>query len=478
MNRIIFFWVTVGVVLVTPFAELSASNPNVLFIAVDDLNNWVGFLESHPGAKTPHLDRLAKRGVCFANAHCAVPACAPSRTALITGLSAARTGVYINQDDWRKNDLTRDAMTIPDSFRAAGYTTKGGGKIYHAYSFNEKALTGYFDSEPWDEYFPSKDRQMPAEVKPPRWPVRSTKEFYKGHFDWAALDVNDLEMADGQVVAWAERQLSVKHSKPLFLAVGIYRPHVPWWTPREYFDQHPIEKIQLPEILKDDLSDVPSSGHEFARRHWQKWLVDHGEWEAAVQGYLASMTFADAMIGRLVKALDDGPLADNTVIVLWSDHGYHLGQKEHWEKFALWKQASHVPLVFADTRQESAETTDWKMGTRCREPASLLDIYPTLAEICDLPAPHILDGESLLPLLRDPGAATDRAIVVTHKYMNHAVQSNDWRYIRYEDGSEELYDHRDDPNEFRNVADDPECLETKFEMAKWLPKTNQEPENQ
>lgn len=459
-------------------AASAAERPNVLFIAIDDLNDTVGFLRNHPGARTPHMDRLAARAVSFTNAHCASPGCNASRTALLTGLRPSTTGIYANQDNWLENPRTRDAVTLPDSFRKAGYVTKGGGKIYHAHSFNAEAFRGFLDPEPWAEYFPSKERQMPVELRPDDWPVHSAKEFYGGHFDWAPMDIADEEMADGQVVAWAEKQLATEHDRPLFLAVGIYRPHVPWWTPRRYFDLHPLGEVRLPETREDDLEDVPKAGREFARRDWQEWITSNRQWKKAVQGYLASVTFADVMVGRLIAALENGPLAHNTIIVLWSDHGYHLGHKEHWEKFALWEQSTHVPLVFVDTRtQRDQSEPGWAAGSRCGQPASLLDIYPTLVELCHLDPVEALEGTSLVPLLANPGKKTGRAVVTTHKYGNHAVRSDRWRYIRYADGSEELYDHSSDPNEFTNLAQQEEHGEIKDDLARWLPATNRKPES-
>ena len=284
----------------------------------------------------------------------------------------ARTGVYLNRDDWRKIEATKNVVTLPDCFKAAGYTTKGGGKIYHAYSFNNQALTGYFDPEPWDEYFPSKSQQMPVEKTPAVWPVNSRRRFYGGRFDWAPLEIEDAEMADGQVTAWAEKQLAKQHEKPLFLAVGIYRPHVPWWTPEGYFDQHPLKQVTLPKVTENDLNDVPPSGAKFARTAWQDWIVENSQWKRAVQSYLASMTFADALVGRLIAALDQGPLAENTVIVLWSDHGYHLGHKEHWEKVRPLGTSHACPASFCGhTKQEEGcgEMVIRQPVRRTREPA-------------------------------------------------------------------------------------------------------------
>ena len=453
--------------------------PNVLFIAIDDLNDMVGFLKNHPGVRTPNMNALAKKGVNFGNAHCAAPACNPSRIAVLSGLSPSQTGVYLNRSDWREKSLTKEAITLPDAFRAAGYTTKGGGKVYHAHTLSKEALGGFMDAEPWDEYFPSKKQQLPNEIEPEKWPVNCGK-YYRGRFDWSPLKVSDNDMADGKVVSWAEQQLARKHDKPLFLAVGIYRPHIPWWTPNKYYELHPMRELRLPETKTNDLSDIPENGQDLARKQWQQWMVENDQWEKAVQGYLASMSFADAMVGRLIDALEKGPLADNSIIVLWSDHGYHLGHKQHWEKFALWEQTTHVPLLFVDTRQanqvDKNRSTRWANGQRCNQPVSLLDIFPTLIELCDLEKPKKLDGNSLVPLLREPQRDTERAVVTTHNYMNHSVRSLHWRYIRYAGGGEELYDHRIDPHEFNNLAKDEKHSSVKKELARWLPRINRRPE--
>ncbi|MCZ6674529.1 MAG: sulfatase [Verrucomicrobia bacterium] len=450
--------------------------PNVLFIAVDDLNDWVGCLNPHPGVKTPHMDKLASSGVLFSNAHCTAPGCNPSRTSVMTGLRPSSTGVYSNGDDWRVMDYTKDVTTLPDSFQAAGYLTKGGGKLYHAHTITEKALTGHLDAEPWDAFFPSKERQMPAEVTPEQWPVNTNEDFYRGRFDWSPLDIEDSDMADAQVVTWAEEELSKEHAKPLFLAVGIYRPHWPWWAPQAYFDQHPLDEIELRSEPEDDLDDIPEAGLNLIRHKWHDWIIENQQREKAVQAYLASMTFADVMVGRLLSALENGPLADNTIIVLWSDHGYHLGSKNHWEKFALWEQATHVPLILMDSRTGKEGTDDnWQLGSRCNQPVSLLDLYPTLVELCGLADPGHLEGRSLVPLLKNPDLKTGRAIVTTHQYMEHAVRSENWRYIRYADGSEELYDHSVDPREFRNLAEFPEFSAVITYLADWLPHINVRP---
>ena len=223
--------------------------------------------------------------------------------------------------------------------------------------------------------------------------------------------------------------------------------------------------MQLPRVLANDLDDIPAAGQGVLLRHWHRWITDNGQWKKAVQGYLASVTFADAMVGRLLDALDKSGRANQTVVVLWSDHGYHLGVKQHWEKFALWDQTTQVPLILAGPGTGTP-------GTRIQKPVSLLDLYPTLTELAGLPVPKHLEGRSLLPLLRTPKAKWPYAVVTTQRQNNHAVRSEHHRYIRYDDGSEELYDHTNDPLEWKNVAGDTRYNALKTQLAKWLPAVN------
>ena len=445
--------------------------PNVLFIAVDDLNDYVLGLNPFYEAKTPNLRQLAKRGVLFTNAHCAAPVCNPSRVSVITGISPATSGVYINKDDWRENEYLRTITTLPQHFRDNGYEVIGGGKLYHAANLSEKMLQGYFDPRPWDEYFPSKQRQLTDEYVPPGKSVNGSNQFYGGRFDWDALDATDNQMGDAKVVAWAEKQLSFQHNKPVFLSVGIYRPHIPWYTPKAWFEKYPVNEIKLPQDPAKDIQDLPETGIANVKSHWHKWLVTENKWVDATQAYLASVSFADAMIGRLIQALFQGPLADNTVIVFWSDHGYHLGHKQHWEKRVLWEQATHVPLIVVDPRADDTH------GTCCASPVSLLDVFPTLCDLCKLGVPDHLEGESLVPLIRQPDLVTGRAVVTTYQYNNHSIRSADWRYIRYDDGSEELYDHRTDPSELNNLAGSDDPHPARQSLMRFFPKNNAAQQN-
>ena len=465
-NVIVYF----SLFLFVPFVQAKEAKPNVLFIAVDDLNDWVGKLGGHPQARTPNMDLLSSRGLLFTKAYCSAPSCNASRSSVLTGMRPSTTGIYINSHDWRQASILKNAVTLPHHFKNSGYLTMGAGKLFHAHTFfDKKNLEGYSDPDAWDAYFPSKTQQMPEEVVPETWPLNSSKKFYRGHFDWAPLQISNLDMADAKVVDWASKQLAKTHKKPLFLSVGIYRPHVPWYVPKKYFDRFPINEIQLPKHLSNDLGDIPVAGKAMAKRHWHKWINENNQWEKAVQAYLASLAFADDMVGNLIKSLDKGPLSKNTIIILWGDHGYHLGEKESWEKFALWEDTTHVPLIIVDPRRT-------KSRTQCESPVSLLDLYPTLIEMCGLRLPpQKLEGRSLVNSLIRPMEKTGRVVITTQGRGNHAVRSSRYRYIRYADGSEELYDHKTDSHEWNNLSLDPGLVKVKSELMDYLPKFNASP---
>jgi arylsulfatase A-like enzyme len=431
--------------------------PNVLFIAIDDLNDWVGCLGGHPDVKTPNLDRLARRGVLFTNAYCAAPACNPSRAALMTGIRPSTSGVYHNSQPWRRSPVLKDAVTIPQHFMAHGYKAVGSGKIYH----------GRFPDPPsWNEYWPSQTTNRPADPLPPRDKLPLNGLPKTGHFDWGPVDVPPEMMGDWQVADWVIGQLAQSHDKPFFLGCGFFRPHLPWYVPQKYFDMYPVDEVTLPTVNDDDLEDVPEIGRSMARtQRDHARVIKYKQWRKAVQAYLASISFVDECVGRVIDALDRSPYRDNTVVVLWSDHGWHLGEKLHWRKFALWEEATHNVMMFAAPGVTSP-------GGQCDAPVNLLDIYPTLIDLCDLRQRKELEGVSLLPLLKNPETEWDRPALTTHGRNNHSVRSKRWRYIRYSDGTEELYDHKVDELEWNNLAQDPQHSEIKEDLARWLPRTN------
>lgn len=440
----------------------TAERPDVLFIAVDDLNDWVGHLGGHPQTKTPNIDRLAARGMAFTNAHSPSALCNPSRTALLTGLQPATSGVYGNAPDWRTVARFDGLPTLPRHFRDNGYRSFGAGKIFHAHSFGVDGFAGYNDLAAWDAFYPAIDRQLPDEIAPPNPPTNGNPVF--DGFDWYALTAADEATPDGQVVTWITRQLAAETGSPRFVAAGIYRPHLPWYVPKKYFRMHPLDKIELPPYLENDLEDVPEAGARgtFGSREAHEWVLEADQWHAGVQGYLASISFADAMVGRLIDALDASGRADNTIIVLWGDHGFHLGEKQRWRKMTLWEESTHVPLIIV----APGVTTP---GSRSGEAVSLMDLYPTLTELAGLEVPSHVEARSLKPLLADPSATRDEPAVITYGFGNHAVRDERYRYVRYADGSEELYDHDADPNEWENLAGQRRYADLKAELAAWLP---------
>ena len=419
-----------------------ASGPNVLFISVDDLNDWIGPLGGHPQAITPNMDRLAQRGVTFTRAYCQAPSCNPSRTSLMTGLRPSTSGVYNNADVWRR--ALPDAVTLPQHFMLHGYEVLGGGKTFHGPQ-NEAAS--------WEAYF-----QFKGFLHPPGKPVNGIPR--TGHFDWSGLAAKAAETEDTRLAAWAERYLSEEHSRPFFLAVGFYRPHLPWYVPQAHFDRFPPSRIELPPTLQGDIDDVPKSALRSFRDHDN--VTKHGQWRKAVAGYLACINYADANVGRVLAALDSGPHADNTIIVLWSDHGWQLGEKRQWRKFTLWERSARVVMMLAGPGVGAA-------GRKSGRTVELLDLYPTLVDLCGLPERPELDGRSLRALLDDTDAKWDKPAITSIGPDKVSVRTERWRYSKHPDG-EELYDHHADPYEWNNLADKPEHAEAKASLAGLLPK--------
>ncbi len=441
-------------------AEVGAK-PNVLFIAIDDLNDWIGVLGGHPQARTPNLDRLAKRATLFTRTYCQAPACNPSRASLMTGILPSTSGVYLNSQPWRV--AMPDAVTLPQHFMKHGYWAGGAGKIYH----------GRFpDPASWNSYWPSPTKNKPNDPLPTERPINGIPK--TAHFDWGPLDVPDEKMGDHQVADWVIGQLGLKREKPFFLACGIYKPHLPWYIPRKYYDLFDAEKLTLPNVPEDDLGDIPAAGVKMAQPQGDHARVlKHDQWRKAVHGYLAAGAFADEQVGRVLASLETSGQADNTIIVLWTDHGWHLGEKKHWRKFTLWEESARTPLMFV-VPKGLAKTLPGgtHAGVQLGHPVGLIDIYPTLLELCGLPANEANEGRSLVPLLTDKKTKWQRPALTTHGRNNHGLRTPRWRYIRYADGSEELYDHETDPGEWRNLADNPKLVDTKKRLARWLPKTN------
>jgi arylsulfatase A-like enzyme len=439
--RVLFF---VG--LFSAAQAATPQKPNVLFIAIDDLRDWVGFLGHNPQTKTPNFDRLAKMGMTFSRAYCASPSCNPSRAALMSGMRPSTTGVYENNIDFRPIIPADKAMTT--TFRNAGYFVHGSGKIYHE---------AYRRDSEWDDY-------LAKEGAYPKIPAGASDGV--GGIKFAPLDCQDNELPDWKIADYGIGSLRKKHDKPFFLAVGFHKPHMPWNVPRKYFDMFPLEKIQLPPHMEKDLDDVPPAGQRMARPQGDHAaMLQSGRWKEAVQAYLATIAYCDMNLGRLLDAFEKSAYKDNTIVCLWGDHGWHLGEKSHWRKFALWEEATRMPLVWIVPGMT-------KPGSRCDAPVDLMSLYPTLTELCSIPTPKHNEGISVRALLANPAAEWAQPAVTTYRYKNHAVRSAGWRYIRYENGDEELYDEKKDPNEWTNLAAKPEFAAKRAELAKFLPKTN------
>ena len=436
-----------ALVFVTGVAVAQESGkPNILMISIDDLNDWTGYLGGHPEVRTPHLDALAARGRNFANAHCAVPVCSPSRVSVMSGVAATTHGSYELGPSYQQLPALDEIPCIQEYFKSQGYTTLAGGKVLH-HGFSGR-LAGAID------------RNLHLRKGGPR--PKQALNWPGGAWDWGAYPETDGEMFDHQLAVNAAAALGEDFDKPFFMSVGLFRPHVPMFVPPRWFDLYDRERLSLPDNPMEDLDDLPPNFiglKQIAPSHAD--VLENNVWRGLVHSYLASVSFVDHCVGVVMEGLEKGPHNDNTIVVLWSDHGFHLGEKQHWAKRTLWEEATRVPLIIAGPGIAP--------GDPCREPASLIDIYPTLTELCELPRPAHLEGASLAPQLADPGAERQRPAIISSFFGNHAVRSRDWRYIRYADGAEELYDHRSDPDEFINLAKLPQHAEVRKSLATWLP---------
>jgi len=425
-------------------AGTKPAKPNVLFIAIDDLNHWVGYLGRNPQTKTPNIDRLAARGVWFTRSYCAAPVCNPSRAALMSGLRPFTSGVYGNDNDWRR--VIPQDLPLTTTFRKAGYYVCGAGKIYHE---------AWKRRSEWDDYL--EDAGKDPEPKGNKG---------VGGIRFAPLDCGDEDLREWKIVGYGIEQLQKKHDQPLFLAVGLHKPHMPWNVPRKYYDMHPLNGIQLPPYREGDLDDLPRAGVRMAKPEGDHAeILKSGRWKDAIQGYLAAISYCDAMVGRLLDVFDKSAYATNTIICFWSDHGWHLGEKHHWRKFALWEEATRSPMIWVVPGLTKA-------NARCDRTVDFMSIYPTLTDLCGIPTPKHVQGESIRPLLANPNAPWEKPAITTYKFMNHAVRSEGWRLIHYADDGEEFYDEGKDPYEWTNLATKPDAAAKKDELSHWLPKEN------
>lgn len=427
--------------------------PNILFIAIDDMNDWTGFLGGHPETITPNMDKLAKKGVNFTNAHTSAPGCSPSRNALLYGVQPFNSGLYPFYEHDIHQQLMEEYTSLPRLLKENGYQTFGAGKIHHG---------NLSDPREWTEFYQTKAN--PKKFKKGEGYIKGKNKKYS----FRPTINPDEEHIDHQVASYGIEKLNENHDKPFFLAVGIVKPHLPFDAPVRFFDALP-DKITPPETIDNDSDDIPTVGKSLQKRGEYNHYLSKGVWNEVRKSYLACISWADYNIGRVLDALENSAYADNTVVVLWSDHGYHLGEKSTFKKFTLWEEATRVPFIIYDTRikgnQGSANYTD---------AVSLINVYKTIADYTGVDIPAYIDGESLAPIVQDPSLKLEKPTIIAWGRGNYSVRSKTHRYTRYFDGGEELYDHQNDPNEWKNLASDVNSETIKQELSAHLPK-NEKP---
>lgn len=446
MNKLLLLWIPFAISVGTQ--SLAAERPNVLLVSIDDLNDWTGCLDGHPQAKTPNIDRLADQGTLFANAHCQSPVCNPSRASLMTGRYPHTSGVYFLGPDLKQAPVLKDLDTLPQVFAKNGYQTLAVGKLFHG-----------GDKRFFEEYGGNNGGFGPRPKEKISQP--------HGHplWDWGQYPESEDDMPDMKAAKWAVGKLQQEFEKPFFMGVGFYRPHVPMYAPKAWFDLHPRDAIQLPLITQHDRDDLSQYAINLTNLEHvspeHAWVKSAGQWEHAVQAYLASTSFADHCLGMVLDALAASDYADNTIVVLFSDHGFHLGEKERWAKRSLWEDGTRVPIIIS--------APGYKPGQRTNRPAELIDLFPTLLELAGLEHDASQEGQSLVPLMIDPEAAWEYPAITSFGKGNYAIRSTRYRYIQYFDGSKEFYDHASDPHEWHNLIAKAELADIISDHAKHVP---------
>ena len=437
--------------------EANNEKLNIVYIAVDDLNRWIGVLGGQ--AKTPNIDKLAADGMLFTNGHCVVPACNPSRVAIMTGLRPETTGQFTNEGNFREKPGNANRLTMAQYLQKNGYETIAAGKIFHQPRGKDSIPNPLSDPISWDvqnvsnvgttghQLFLDKNNQAAwLEGAMAKHGAGSTGESYISKFGvWGVTPEKKEQTADWKNAVYAANYLKEKHEKPFFLACGIFRPHSPQIAPQEFFDLYPLDSIKMHELPEDDMLDIP----EHIRKNFSTEFVGHvkakNQLKKAVQGYLASVSYADACIGELLIGLDNGPNKNNTIVVLWTDHGWQLGHKDRWEKFSLWDIATNTPLIIKHPKINNASKV-------INQPVSLLDLYPTMLDFIGLNKPSDLEGVSLEPFFKNPNYHRKEPAIITFEEGNVSVRKGDWNYIQYKNKTEELYNHSNDPMEYTNIV--------------------------
>ena len=408
---------------------------NIVLISVDDLNDWIGVLGGHPQAKTPGMDYLASKGMLFSNAQCQSPVCNSSRASLMASLYPSTSGVYFLKPDLKESPVSQKNVLLPKRFENDGFDVTGVGKLFH----------GGQNRTYWPNWVSFGGAGYPRQK-----PKLSS---FPGHplWDWGIVKEADETMPDYKAASWAEKALQKTYKKPFLIGVGFSRPHVPQYATKKWFDLYPMETLKLPKYLENDLDDVPQYGADIVSlKHvapTHEWVTKNKQWKPLVRSYLACVSFVDAQVERVIKAVESSQYKDNTYIVLFSDHGFHIGEKNHHAKRTLWEDGTRVPMIIMGP--------GIKPGV-CHKPVQLLDLYPTLLTLAGLKADEKLEGNDLQPLLKNPQATWSHYARTCFGPGNYAITSERYRYIIYNDGTEEFYDRSKDPNEWKNQIKNPE----------------------
>lgn len=466
--------------LFTPKPSSNAADtkqPNVLFLIADDLNNLLGCY-GDSRAKTPNIDRLAARGVRFDRAYCAFPLCGPSRNSFLTGLYPNSTGIYANQQIFRQTIPTQHSL--PQAFRQSGYFAARIGKLYHYNVPKSIGTNGHDDPGSWElELNPAGVDRLEEEPKI----FTLLENQYGGTLSWYASPKTDEHHTDGleaEDAEWVLERCAKRKDRPFFLAVGFFRPHTPYVAPQKYFDQHPAKDMPVVQGVKEDQADIPAAALMSHKKEQEKLTDDLRR--QALQAYYASISFMDAQVGRVIDALDRLGLSDNTIVVFTSDHGYHVGEHGLWQKMSLFEESSRVPLLIV--------APGLSKGAAAKSPISHVDLFPTLAELCGVKQPANLQGQSLVPMLKDVnttgrgwaitqvmrGGGLNRATVTSdvgsqsRNFFGYSLRTPRYRYTEWDEGKEgrELYDHDADPRELTNLANEAAHAKTVTDLSAQL----------
>ncbi|MCM8530681.1 MAG: sulfatase [Lentisphaeraceae bacterium] len=447
-TRFIYTFVTLFSLLAIQAEETTKTKPmNILLLIADDLNTWTIQESGRYTNKViaPNLDNFSKSGIVFKNAYCAAPYCVPSRTSMWSGVSPHKSGIYHNQTNINASEPLKSAVSLFETFKNAGYNTLGYGKISHGWKgdgFNEKI--GH-----------------KRDPRPPGAPIQSIG---RGEQDWGTINIPESEMNDTQSANRAIAALNKEHDKPFFIVCGTFNPHMAWFVPQKYYDMFPLDEIKVPKLNPNDFDDIPPLADEIVsgKRKFTQSVLNAGLHKQAVQAYLATTAYVDAQHGRVLDTLEKSKHKDNTIVMFISDHGFHLAEKDNWQKGTLWDEATNSMFMM----RVPGMTKAGGITERC---ISLQDIYPTLTDLCGLTKPDYVDGKSIVPLLKNPYSEWEST---AFSYLNNqyaSIRTERFRFTRYKEGQIELYDHSKDPNEWTNQANNPEYASIIKELEARLP---------